>query len=43
VRGRERGEEDDVWARFEFKIQTKNKSAPKLIRSKHYHPSLKEF
>jgi hypothetical protein len=36
-------EEADVWVRFEFKIQTNIKSAPNLIWSKHYHPSLKKI
>jgi hypothetical protein len=27
----------------EFKIKIKSKTAPKLIRSKHYHPSLEKF
>jgi hypothetical protein len=27
----------------EFKIQIKSKTAPNLIPSKHYHPSLKKF
>jgi hypothetical protein len=39
----ERREEADEWARFEFKIHTKIKSAPNLIWSKHYHPSLEIF
>jgi hypothetical protein len=39
----ERREETDVWARFEFKIQKKIKSAPKFVQSKHYHPSLENF
>jgi hypothetical protein len=27
----------------EFKIKIKSKTATKLIRSKHYHPSLEKF
>jgi hypothetical protein len=33
----------DEWARLEFKIQTKFKSALNLIRSKHYHPRLQKI
>jgi hypothetical protein len=33
----------DEWARLEFKIQTKSKSALNLIRSKHYHPRLQKI
>jgi hypothetical protein len=43
VCGSKRREEADVWVRFEFKIQTNIKSAPNLIWSKHYHPSLKKI